>query len=87
MQSQVLSFVRTSKFHCTACLLNFEHRTLNSILLNLSSGKRYYSSNTKKLVDRIIRVDHAGELGADRIYAGQLAVLGKYGKGLIFVYF
>ncbi|XP_073245102.1 5-demethoxyubiquinone hydroxylase, mitochondrial-like isoform X1 [Porites lutea] len=27
-------------------------------------------------IDRIIRVDHAGELGADRIYAGQMAVLG-----------
>lgn len=26
-------------------------------------------------VDRMLRVDHAGELGADRIYAGQLAVL------------
>ncbi|XP_014101901.1 5-demethoxyubiquinone hydroxylase, mitochondrial [Bactrocera oleae] len=30
-----------------------------------------------KLTDEIIRVDHAGELGADRIYAGQMAVLGK----------
>lgn len=29
------------------------------------------------LIDEIIRVDHAGELGADRIYAGQMAVLGK----------
>ncbi|XP_078461212.1 NADPH-dependent 3-demethoxyubiquinone 3-hydroxylase, mitochondrial [Lampetra planeri] len=28
------------------------------------------------LVERIIRVDHAGEYGADRIYAGQFAVLG-----------
>jgi ubiquinone biosynthesis monooxygenase Coq7 len=27
------------------------------------------------LIDRIIRVDHAGEYGAKRIYAGQLAVL------------
>jgi demethoxyubiquinone hydroxylase (CLK1/Coq7/Cat5 family) len=27
-------------------------------------------------LDSIIRVDHAGELGADRIYAGQMAVLG-----------
>ena len=27
------------------------------------------------LVDRVIRVDHAGEYGAARIYAGQLAVL------------
>jgi len=30
-----------------------------------------------KMVDEIIRVDHAGELGADRIYAGQMAVLGN----------
>lgn len=29
-----------------------------------------------KLVDKFLRVDHAGELGADRIYAGQMAVLG-----------
>ena len=41
---------------------------------------RHYSSQSKKtkdILDRIIRVDHAGELGADRIYAGQMAVLGK----------
>ncbi|EDV91715.1 5-demethoxyubiquinone hydroxylase, mitochondrial [Drosophila grimshawi] len=29
------------------------------------------------LTDEIIRVDHAGELGADRIYAGQMAILGS----------
>lgn len=29
-------------------------------------------------LDSMIRVDHAGEYGAVRIYAGQLAVLGKY---------
>lgn len=29
------------------------------------------------LVERMIRVDHAGEFGAARIYAGQLAVLGR----------
>src|ERR1700755_2693783 len=28
-------------------------------------------------VKRFIRVDHAGEYGAERIYAGQLAVLGR----------
>jgi ubiquinone biosynthesis monooxygenase Coq7 len=33
-----------------------------------------------QLVDRIIRVDHAGEYGAARIYAGQLAVLGRSRK-------
>lgn len=30
---------------------------------------------------RMIRVDHAGEYGAERIYAGQLAVLGRGEKG------
>lgn len=34
-----------------------------------------------RLKDRIIRVDHAGELGADRIYAGQMAVLGNSPMG------
>lgn len=33
-----------------------------------------HGANNK--LDSIIRVNHAGELGADRIYAGQMAVLG-----------
>jgi ubiquinone biosynthesis monooxygenase Coq7 len=32
-------------------------------------------------VERMIRVDHAGEFGAVRIYSGQLAVLGRGEKG------
>lgn len=32
-------------------------------------------------VKRMIRVDHAGEYGAKRIYQGQLAVLGRGAKG------
>lgn len=35
------------------------------------------TSAAGKILDSIIRVDHAGELGADRIYAGQMAVLGR----------
>lgn len=35
----------------------------------------------KNAVARIIRVDHAGEFGAQRIYAGQLAVLGDSKAG------
>ncbi|XP_066929115.1 5-demethoxyubiquinone hydroxylase, mitochondrial-like [Clytia hemisphaerica] len=31
----------------------------------------------KMMLSKILRVDHAGEVGADRIYAGQMAVLGK----------
>lgn len=33
--------------------------------------------DAKELVERMIRVDHAGEYGAVRIYEGQMAVLGK----------
>lgn len=33
---------------------------------------------TKDRIERILRVDHAGELGAKRIYEGQLAVLGNH---------
>ena len=36
---------------------------------------------SKKLIDKIIRVDHAGEFGANQIYKGQLAVLGKTDVG------
>ena len=35
----------------------------------------------KTLIERMIRVDHAGEFGAARIYEGQLAVLGKQPVG------
>ncbi|XP_061131152.1 5-demethoxyubiquinone hydroxylase, mitochondrial [Syngnathus typhle] len=35
----------------------------------------------KAMLDRIIRVDHAGEYGANRIYAGQMAVLGRTSTG------
>lgn len=35
----------------------------------------------EQLIDRIIRVDQAGEFGAVRIYEGQLSVLGKTDKG------
>ena len=38
-------------------------------------GVRFVSRASPE-VQSIIRVDHAGELGADRIYAGQMAVLG-----------
>lgn len=35
----------------------------------------------RQVSERMIRVDHAGEYGAARIYAGQIAVLGRGGKG------
>ncbi|XP_061535864.1 5-demethoxyubiquinone hydroxylase, mitochondrial isoform X2 [Phycodurus eques] len=35
------------------------------------------------MIDRILRVDHAGEYGANRIYAGQMAVLGRSHTGTL----
>ncbi|CAH2102071.1 unnamed protein product [Euphydryas editha] len=51
--------------------------------LRLHQLRRVHSSTLKKnpQLDSIIRVDHAGELGADRIYAGQMAVLGNTAEG------
>lgn len=42
-----------------------------------------YTDEERALLDRIIRVDHAGEYGANRIYAGQMAVLGRSSVGPI----
>lgn len=47
-------------------------------------GGRLPGDLTKEqLIDRIIRVDHAGEYGAVRIYEGQLAVLGRHPAGRV----
>jgi ubiquinone biosynthesis monooxygenase Coq7 len=44
----------------------------------LTAEDRLPGDPTKEeLIERIIRVDHAGEYGAVRIYQGQLAVLGR----------
>lgn len=42
---------------------------------------RWRPGDRREGTDAMIRVDHAGEYGATRIYAGQLAVLGDRGPG------
>lgn len=49
--------------------------------LILHFGASSSTFTTKSTIDEIIRVDHAGELGADVIYAGQMAILGGTSKG------
>lgn len=51
------------------------------LLLSKLVSIRGISSRASASVSEIIRVDHAGELGADRIYAGQHAVLGNTKSG------
>jgi ubiquinone biosynthesis monooxygenase Coq7 len=38
-------------------------------------------ASPRQRIARMVRVDHAGEYGATRIYAGQLAILGRGKKG------
>lgn len=49
--------------------------------LRLCSTRVAQGGINKPVIDRIIRVDHAGEYGANRIYAGQMAVLGRSSVG------
>ena len=55
-------------------------------LKNKKKKKQYRKSGTSKIktdrsiLEEIIRVDHAGEYGATRIYDGQIAVFGKNSK-------
>lgn len=52
-------------------------RTIFYSVRNFHGTPTVKTSKPSPLIDSIIRVDHAGELGADRIYAGQMAVLGN----------
>lgn len=77
----------------------YYHKMLNVVLLcncvisltaPLKLTSRSYSvvptardSEEKQMLDRILRVDHAGEYGANRIYAGQMVVLGRTRTGLL----
>ena len=72
-----------SSFYSVKYLFGRGSQPLEQAPKCLSSQSKYYSvkserrekARQKKLVSKILRVDHAGELGTDRIYAGQLAVL------------
>ena len=44
------------------------------------SSKKSKKYTDKNILEEIIRVDHAGEYGATRIYNGQIAVFGKNSK-------
>ena len=46
-----------------------------------ASGRLPGDPTARADVERMIRVDHAGEYGARRIYEGQLAVLGRRAEG------
>lgn len=58
-------------------ILQIFHRPSAVSCRCLCTSTKRRLSRADPLVDKILRVDHAGEIGANRIYAGQMAVLGN----------
>tara|TARA_B100000029_G_C17442009_1_gene911800 strand:+ start:347 stop:892 length:546 start_codon:yes stop_codon:yes gene_type:complete len=46
----------------------------------MQNKKKSKTKTDRKVLEEIIRVDHAGEYGATRIYDGQIAIFGKNSK-------
>ena len=72
------------KLCCSLCLpigptKRYAPKLCHQCTRNLSQQAK--DARTRALISKIVRVDHAGELGADRIYAGQHAVLGNTPSG------
>ena len=55
-------------------------KTKKKTIVKKKIAKESKSTTDKTILDEIIRVDHAGEYGATRIYDGQIAVFGKDSK-------
>ena len=67
-------------YFTTLCIIADKH--MMSLTLSARACVRCMSTSVrekrrKAVMDRIIRVDHAGEFGALRIYEGQMSVLGR----------
>ena len=55
-------------------------KTVKKKLVKKKTAQKNTATTDKSILDQIIRVDHAGEYGATRIYDGQIAVFGKDSK-------
>ena len=55
-------------------------KTKKKSIVKKKIAKESKSTTDKTILDEIIRVDHAGEYGATRIYDGQIAIFGKDSK-------
>merc|ERR1711971_245643 len=74
------AFIPQGKARCTHILLfSLPYDKSQTSLVTLSSSSSQHASCEdqlrRKMLEKIIRVDHAGEMGASFIYQGQMAVL------------
>ena len=52
-------------------------RALQRCLVSATQQQSTRAVRPHPVIDRTIRIDHAGEFGANQIYAGQHAILGR----------
>ncbi|CAH1794303.1 unnamed protein product, partial [Owenia fusiformis] len=74
--STILSMFRSSHYP------NVSYRSLSRMCARCAST-RAKEAKTREMIGRMLRVDHAGEFGANKIYEGQHAVLGRMNVGPI----
>lgn len=67
--------------HCVKAVLHPGNSSTLSRNFAITASLHNVEKDTDELIAKILRVDHAGEFGADRIYAGQMFVLGKTDVG------
>ena len=67
-----LTFISYNKIHTSSAKYNSEGPNNHDQNKNIP-----LTPNQKKLIDSMIRIDQAGEIGANYIYKGQMAILGN----------
>lgn len=77
----MLNFQFNVSEHIKMLQLQRQSTLISSLSRRYAHTKSMRRQKPSAMVDEIIRVDHAGELGADRIYAGQMAILGNSSMG------
>src|SRR5438045_3113737 len=68
-----LTFISYNKLHTSSAKYNSSPEEVN----NDQSKNIPLTSKQKQLIDSMIRIDQAGEIGANYIYKGQMAILGN----------
>ena len=66
------TFISYNKIHTSSAKYNSEGPNNHDQNKNIP-----LTPNQKKLIDSMIRIDQAGEIGANYIYKGQIAILGN----------
>src|SRR5438270_13209962 len=68
----LLTFISCNKLHSSSAKYNSPKEENNHQIKNIP-----LTPKQRQLIDSMIRIDQAGEIGANYIYKGQMAILGN----------